>query len=124
MQPYIKLPKPAMYEAQFRQDCTNGGRHPMSIESEDYIRVLVGYITSSITSAQQYTQFSEHEQDLFKQHSKLPGIEWANDNSFDGLYVEKTRGLANLSTTYNFYAYLKTAHATFWRLKFGPNGRG
>jgi len=114
-------------QASYRFDCMEGLAHPMAIESHRY--TLVPVCADSIDSTvfdQDYrvpanTSFNEHEMAFIDAIRGRPEVEWAIDNSFDGLYVKRFEDPSLTRTQFRFAVYLKDEHVTFWKLKY--NGR-
>ena len=63
-------------------------------------------------------QFSDVEIEFINSVQRRPEIEWAIDNSFDGIYVQKYEDFSRFVTSFKFAVYMKEEQATFWKLKF------
>jgi len=58
------------------------------------------------------------ERNLIDHMRNRTGVEWAIDNSFDGLHIVTERHLKQQTITYRFEVLLPNDKAIFWRLKF------
>jgi len=114
-------------QAHYRRACMNGEEHPLCIERHQYVMVTV--CTQSIDAGifmqaddpHEYSRsnrFSPLEMDFITSVQRRPEVEWAVDNSFDGIYVQKYEDFARNATSFQFGVYMKDEQATFWRLKF------
>lgn len=114
-------------QAYYRTACLNGEEHPLAIEREHYMMITIckqsmdtdifiqadgnpGYAHSN--------RFCPAEIDFINSIQRRPEIEWAVDNSFDGIYVQKYEDHHRMSTMFQFAVYMKEEQATFWKLKF------
>lgn len=107
----------------YRQKCLKGESHPLGIESYNYQLVIVeeAHINESVsamTNAYGYTKFSQDEVSFIESVARRPHVEWAVDNSFDGLYVMKYFNPSAFGDMFKFGVYLKDELATFWNLKY------
>lgn len=114
-------------QAQYRFDCMMGAEHPLNIEREHYILTTVAtrhmdtVATAQMDRWSKHPTFNEAEIDFIMSVQQRPEIEWAIDNSFDGIYVQKEEDFARFATTFRFAVYMKEEQVTFWKLKY--NGR-
>ena len=122
---YIDVPvKNGWDQAQYRFACMDGAPHPLAIEREQY--TLVTIHTQSIDASVHFAadgphntgRFSTPEIEFINSVQLRPEVEWAIDNSFDGVYVQKFNDHARYATSFQFAVYLKEEQATFWKLKF------
>lgn len=108
-------------QADYKFNCLVGEQHPLEIEVHNY--VLVRLCTERIDVATSHHKlsrmFSEPEQEFIRDVRRRPEIEWAEENSFDGLYISKCEDVGSMKTAFSFAAYLKEEQATFWKLKYG-----
>lgn len=114
-------------QTQYRLDCMNGMDHPMQIEVHNYILVTVAtreMDTGVANTANRWGRwsrcptFSQLEMEFIALIQRCPEVEWAIDNSFDGLYVAKEDNPATFNTQFRLAVYMKEEQATFWKLKF------
>lgn len=109
--------------AQYRKDCLRGAAHPLGIEAYDFELVIVERIEYDDSRfAIQNGYGGDGSQDFAKfieSMARTPHIEWAIDNSFDGLYVIQQNNPASFSSVMIFGVYLYAELATFWNLKYG-----
>jgi len=113
-------------QAHYRTACLDGVPHPLGIEQHHYILVTVA--TRSIDSSiafqstspdyQYSNRFTPNEMDFINSVQNDLAVEWAVDNSFDGIYVRKYEDHGRMATSFQFAVYMKEEQATFWRLKF------
>ena len=125
-QMYIEVAnmKKGYNQARYKFDCMAGIEHPLSIERERYVLTTVH--TSSLDASldrlmpdqKRPGQFSEPEIEFINSIQRRPEVEWAVDNSFDGVYVQKYEDFSRFATSFKFAVYLKEEQATFWKLKF------
>ena len=114
-------------QAQYRFDCMLGADHPLNIEREHYILTTVAtrhmdtVVQAEANSWSRLPRFNSEEMDFIMSVQKFPEVEWAIDNSFDGIYIYKEEDFARFSTMFKFAVYMKEEQATFWKLKY--NGR-
>jgi len=100
------------------------GNHPLSIETHDYVLMVVH--TSQIDqstfisrSAGVVTPTLDGAEMLYVNSvRRKPEVEWAVNNSFDGMYITTESDPATFTMRFRFAVYMKSEHATFWRLKF------
>jgi len=112
-------------QAQYRVDWMNGAAHPLNIESQHYTLVMLSTesmdsdtLTRDRIQNDHMTKFNEVEMGFIGSVKRRPEIEWALDNSFDGLYVHRYADPSEFRTMFKFAAYLKGDQATFWKLKY------
>ena len=106
---------PNLLETGWRHDVAEGAvAHPLGLEENNYVKIGVGYVMVDM-SIQPSTEYTN---EIIKSYLRRPEIEWAIDNSFDGLYITKERDEYNYSYKYKLYVYMLDKHATFWTLKF------
>lgn len=112
-------------QADFRYACMDGETHPMQIEREHYVlvKIHVQSIDTSVAAQHadpysKYTPFSPAEMDFIESVQQRPEIEWAVDNSFDGIYIQKFDDYARGATSFEFAVYMKEEQVTFWKLKY------
>lgn len=122
--PIIRVAKQSTFQASWREDVAEGANHPLEIEKEEW--VLIWLLSIRVHHAGQTNfrsnlddQWTEDEKIIIEEHLKQPKIDWALDNSFDGLYFHRQDDNFQLCTYYRIGAYLKSKHATFWKLKYG-----
>ena len=124
MDPIIRIPKPQIFQAEWRHKVANGDPHPLDIEKETYelVWVMRFYVGSLMAHSIRFSytpgEWSEDEKEILYEHMKYPRVQWAIDNSFDGLYIKRQEEMAEARMIYDIGAYLKSEQATFWRLKF------
>lgn len=115
-QDYSKMP-------QYRTDCMRGAVHPLGIEEYDFHLVTVErieYDVGMFAMKHGYAGDTKEELgDFIESFTRVPHIEWAIDNSFDGLYVLTQNNPASFRTELVFGVYLYAELATFWNLKYG-----
>ena len=99
----------------FRQDIANKRiTHP----------ILHNTIAYQLTNVKQLTL--QHYNDIkYAPESEViniirhdPELMWANDNSFDGLYIKKDLLREQMLMQYTIFAYMKPEHVTFMKLKY------
>ena len=126
LEPEINVPVPRhSYQSPYRSDCMAGEVHPLNIETQNY-QLLTVHRTSIDTSiAADYQsdyynryKFSEPEMVFIETVKRRPEVEWALDNSFDGLYIQRIDDYSTMATVFKFGVYLKREQVTFWRLKY------
>jgi hypothetical protein len=129
LQTEIRVPiqKRLDYRAPYREACMNGFDHPMEIETHQYKLFTVAQDDINADAFIQASEirgryWSDLEMEFFQSVLKRPEVEWAIDNSFDGVYIAKADDPSTLSSIYKFAVYLKEEHITFWKLKY--HGRG
>lgn len=114
-------------QAHYRLACLAGEMHPLKIEYEHYELITVarrdvksgGFDQSkSNPGYSRANRFTSIELDFIASVQREPEVEWAVDNSFDGMYIQKYEDFSSLATVFQFAVYLQTKQATFWRLKF------
>lgn len=120
----IGVPKQNYAEMpQYRTDCMRGAAHPLGIEEYDFRLVIVErleYDPGVFAAQHGYGGDTKEELgDLIESMAKLPHIEWAIDNSFDGLYVITKPNPSAFRHDIVFGVYLYAELATFWNLKYG-----
>ena len=115
MPDYIKVAKPSI-PAIFsqREDIIINDQHPLEIETEGYHKIEIGKIRLEVSFNP-----AEDEERYLELMTRDPKIQWAIDNSFDGLYISKEKDPTSFNMIYHFYVYLKDEHALFWKLKYG-----
>jgi len=123
-----KIHKVDPYERQpdYKTDCMNGSPHPLATPTFIYTRITIGH--TDVDSGQESSSahyhwhkgdnWSQSDADVIRSFIERPEVDWALNNSLDGLYVKKVMRPDNWSTHYKFEAYLKEEHITFWKLKF------
>lgn len=115
-QSYTKMPL-------YREECMKGAAHPLGIEEYDFHLVIVERIEYDPNRfAMQYGyggDTSEELSNFIESIARTPHIEWAIDNSFDGLYVIQHNNPSSFRTVFTFGVYLYAELATFWNLKYG-----
>jgi len=124
MKEIMRVQKPPKYTAQYRANCMQGSPHPLQIETEDYVKVEIArlssppdsYMPGEIHSA---IEAGSIDSNMIRSVTERPEVEWAIDQSFDGLYVFKQHDPAAFNQLYTFAVYLKSELATFWKLKYG-----
>ena len=120
----IKVPVPD-YAAMpnYKKECMCGEAHPMGIEAYDFHLVIVERITCDSSqrsfNANNYPWNKKDEEELITSMARLPHVEWAIENSFDGLYIIEQPCNSGLEYEYLFGVYLYSELATFWNLKYG-----
>ena len=119
---FIRVRKNSALIRNYRQDMEYGHPHPLAAELEDiYEMVGIGYLiidNFNVTDTSTKDWLEEYHGTALKTFLHDPKVSWANDNSFDGIYVEKEPQADSFSTKLKISCYMKKAHATFWRLKF------
>ena len=118
-----------MYEqAQYRWDCLAGQEHPLQIETRQYVLLTIckqsiDMAVASSRNSEYYSiygrRFNQNEVEFIDSVKLRPEIEWAIDNSFDGLYVARYEDPSLMKAVFRFAVYVKEEQATFWKLKFG-----
>jgi len=113
---------------QYKLNCMEGDSHPLEIEKYHYtlchiFRASIDseVMTRDITAANyaRNDSFNPVEQSFIRGVlADNPAVDWAINNSFDGLYISRYAELATLTTIFIFRAYLLEKHITFWKLKF------
>lgn len=112
-------------QPQYKFDCMEGREHPLRLEVDNYVLTTVH--TTNINSQASASapgelhrryQFSVAELELISLVQSMPEVEWAIENSFDGIYVCKEDDYTRFESQYKFAVYLKSEQATFWRLKY------
>jgi len=118
----IMVTKKKPTQAQYRYDCMNGQEHPMQLEHHAYTLVTVhrDNIDIGMAESDAYNErmFNSEELDYISTVVRRPEVEWAMDNSFDGVYIQRHRDPAQFTTVFRFAVYMKEDQATFWKLKF------
>lgn len=110
--------------ANYREACVNGADHPLAGEDFIYELVEVGAarVDASIirTAAMNPPtgKYTEEEMVFIAKFTEAPEIDWAINNSFDGLYIKREPDHITYHMIYKFYVYMESSQATFWRLKF------
>jgi len=133
---YTKVDKPPRYWKvlkqepifmDWRMDVANGAVHPLSVEEIEYTRITIGkmrldggYVGSDESKHNKdlLSSLEEHEAHALESFLKRPEVQWAVDNSLDGLYIKKEEDYANLLTLFSFSVFMKNKLVTFWRLKY------
>lgn len=113
-------------QPQYKFDCMDGINHPLKIEQDNYTLVTVKTVTIDTEKFAHQSnkdwhhrfEFTASELDFINTLRNDPQVNWAEENSFDGLYIHKLDDYSTLSTKFKLAVYLKTEHATFWKLKF------
>jgi len=111
-------------QAQYKFDVMNGQAHPILLDVEDYALVTVHHCSlrqetfQNVSQGENFYGFNEEEISFIQSVQQQPEVEWAIDNSFDGIYVNKTDDHARMAIDFRFAVYLKAEQATFWKLKF------
>lgn len=102
----------------YRDRCMRGEPHPLNIEQECYtlIEVCKFEVREDVNLA---ASSKEEEAKALANALKIPGVEWAIDNSFDGPYCATYRDPSRFEVVFKIAVYLKAEHATFWKLKYG-----
>ena len=106
----------------YRLDCMQGYDHPLEIERHHYQLLCIAEDSIEIDAfahnrqapGKQYTPM---ELEFFSNVFRRPEVEWAIDNSFDGVYIHRVDDHASLASIYRFAVYLKEEQITFWKLK-------
>ncbi len=106
----------------YKHECMMGAEHPLQIEQYKYIltQVYSVHISDQRTVDNLYGD-GYGTKELIDDITRKRPIQWAIDNSFDGLYVDNFTEVTNMRTNLKFYVYLLDKHATFWNLKFGQD---
>jgi hypothetical protein len=130
--PHFKLARTPNKVADYRLnvfDEDHPAEHPLQCEEFKFELTFVGHaemepeFSQDVRDEYQYRynkgQFNEPEMELIKNVMKRPEVEWAVDNSFDGIYIHKYNDAASFKTVFKFAVYMEANQATFWRLKYG-----
>jgi len=124
MPDYIKVAKHNDFMADWRTDVAGGSPHPILIEHELYTKIMIGKLYIDMAhdapniSPAGGRGFNRYEEEEIKGFLRRPEMAWANDNSFDGVYIRKEPDYAQMRVIMVVYAYMKEQHVTFWKLKF------
>ncbi len=93
-------------QAQYKFDCMNGIEHPLKIEVDNYTLVTIKVVSLDKATLADVNndwyrrfEFSTSELEFINIIRCEPQVEWAEDNSFDGLYVQKSDDCSDLSTS-------------------------
>ena len=124
MSDIIHIRKPAyrsiLDQPRYKTNCMLGESHPLgleTVEQECYSYELI--VIGEIDESEVYSNYQSADiGSLLEAYIKDPKIEWALENSFDGLYVEAVPDPSTFATHYKLGAYLRKEHITFWRLKY------
>ena len=112
----------------YKLRCLEGMSHPLNIEEYHYELVNLGGFVFNSNFMFQYPglpngvfnnkTFLPEEVEFIRNIAARPEIEWAVENSFDGLYIKRHQDPLAFNIHFNFAAYFTAEHATFWRMKF------
>jgi hypothetical protein len=121
----MKVPRQQQRQAAYKFECMeNPDAHPLDIRTDNY--ELITITSCAIDpmhdvndrSYGNHYKFNQDEIEFIQSISRQPKVEWAIENSFDGLYIQKEFNHADFRTHYRFAVYLKEEQATFWKLKY------
>jgi len=111
---------------QYKLDVMNGEDHPL--QGKDFIYKLthidtlyqdaMGIAINGYPASREGTLTSD-EVEFLRTACKQSQLDWAIENSFDGLYIKKQLDPASYRMVYALYVYMEEQQATFWRLKYG-----
>lgn len=124
--PKFKIDRVFDEESRYRVDITDDGMsHPMEHHEEfvyQFCRIgQVDMAMSTINRSTGYSvrnQYTPEEQEFIKEFVRRPEIDWAINNSFDGVYISKYLDPASYSMRFNIGVYMLPEHITFWKLKY------
>lgn len=126
IQPVIRVPKNEKFMASYKERVLNGQEHPLRIEYDEWHFTWVSARRIALNFFGQRPiqfhgdQFSDDEIDFLGNiQEQEPQVEWAIDNSFDGLYIKRYEDLESYTMVYKIGVYLHGKHATYFRLKYG-----
>ena len=118
---YVQIKK---RQANYRVNCMYGYDHPLSIERQHYRLLTVDMADLDADALDQdggryyRKEYTPMEMEFFESILRKPQVEWAVDNSFDGIYILREEDMATFRVVYRFAVYLKEEQVTFWKLKF------
>lgn len=106
----------------WKAEVAGGMSHPLRLEEQLYIKITLGAISMDhvFTSSSYINQDSHDERvdEAIKDFLMRPEVSWANDVSFDGVYIHREPNFAGLTVRVLFSTYMEEKQATFWKLKF------
>lgn len=131
LDPIIRVPKPVNHiQAAYKNAVVyDDAPHPLHIEYDEWHLVWVAKFQISMSALKAAAgkssrfpmnfrdELSEDEKYLISKRSQLPEVEWAIDNSFDGIYIKRWE--EDVYMRYMLGVYLHSKQATYWKLKYG-----
>ena len=120
---YMRVPKTSTVFNDYKGEMAYGGQHPLhaELEYDNYILMRIG--KCKVDGVYRYglheTSWEKQRQDEELRHFlEDPKIAWANEHSFDGVYITKEPNYSGFETLVSISCYMKEENAVWWRLKF------
>jgi len=125
--PHYKRERVPETMSRYKLDVLAGADHPL--QSEEFIYTLTpveklerdaSEISMSVNPRIAHDHLSPDEVEFLNEVCfKIPKIDWAIENSFDGVYIKKYLQPSSYKMIYELYVYMEEKQATMWRLKYG-----